>query len=371
MALFSPGCRGKLWLGGEAAASNLSILRANKITVLFPAASKPCQAQSMDLRSLAVMDGTGVANGEVSFDKLMKTVDQAVEALVAGKSVLIYCRNGAHRSATLSALTLMRLLTLGADPIHTHLNAARNIVDLESRAPPNKYRAVSRMPLEYLREVFDRVQGLEALAGLTRLDKANDILTPIGFRRRCLQLGFQTTRDAGFQPASGLGSAAPSEGEQSQASQASQAPQGGVGEARPRKKLLVAAAGDSSGVESFEMISSGDEDMSDGGYVNLQPELESDADIYSIVQDELEDPEARREKIRKLMQDLQLLDAKLMGVQAESVPHEAPGAGTTALGAGDTVVEEEEDARMEDTDKMEEEEEGWESPKALSLSLQP
>ena len=197
MAVFSPGCRGKLWLGSETAASDLQLLRDNKISTVLPAAAKPCVAESMDLEILPVIDGTAVANGQVPFEALMKVVDRVVEALAAGKGVLINCRNGAHRSATLTAVLLLRILGQEVTPedIHTFLNAARNIVDLNSRAPPNKYRTVSNKPMDFIQELSERVRALEPPRGLKPLSQPNELLTPIGFRRFCLSLGFQTTKD--------------------------------------------------------------------------------------------------------------------------------------------------------------------------------
>ena len=322
MAAFSPGCGGKLWLGGEAAASNLQLLRKNKITYLAPAASKPCSAQSMEIKQLAVVDGTGVANNDIPFEKLMNVVDQVVEALVAGHSVLVYCRNGAHRSATLCSVVLLRMLgDTTPDQIHVFLNSARNIVDLESRAPPSKYRQVSKRPIDALRELAERVRSAAFPAGFEPLSAPNELLTPIGFRRRCLDLGFTPTKDHGKE------SGASSAGEGS-----------GTEVAKRRKKLLVPVSEDTSAVESFEMVSDADPDTdyyrsdTDVGFVRLQnlEDMASDSDLFSFVHDELEDPATRREKIKVLMTELRTLDAKLMGqdlVGGES----GPGSGQSSL----------------------------------------
>ena len=349
MAAFSPGCGGKLWLGGEAAASNLQLLRKNKISYLAPAASKPCAAQSMEIKQLAVVDGTGIANHDIPFDKVMGVVDQIVEALVAGHGVLVYCRNGAHRSATLCSVVLLRMLRVAtADDIHEFLNSARNIVDLESRAPATKYRAVSARPIDTLQELSQRVRAVAFPAGFAPLDHPNELLTPIGFRRRCLELGFQPSKDDGRE--SGTGSAAEST----------------KSESKRRKKLLVPVSEDTSAVESFEMVSEADPETdhnyrSDDGYgsstsyVRLQnlEEMASDSDLFSFVNDELEDPATRREKIRLLMTELRSLDAKLMGYPVES--EDAPGAGDGGTGSGQSSLKREE---ADEDDGQGEEEEG-------------
>lgn len=343
MAAFSPGCGGKLWLGGEAAASNLQLLRKNKITYLAPAASKPCSAQSMDIKQLTVVDGTGIANNDIPFEKIMTVVDQIVEALVAGHSVLIYCRNGAHRSATLCSVVLLRMLSdARPNDIHVFLNSARNIVDLESRAPPTKYRQVSTRPIDALAGLSERVRAVALPAGFVPLDHPNELLTPIGFRRRCLELGFSPTKDDGKPLESGASSA----GEGTTTS-----------ESKRRKKFLVAVGEDTSAVESFEMVSENNPDSdyhrsedaysydgygSSTSYVRLQnlDEMASDSDLFAFVNDELEDPATRREKIRMLMQELRNLDAKLMGNPVGSP--DALGAGDGGTGSGQSSLEREE-----------------------------
>ena len=330
MAAFSAGCRGKLWLGSEAAASNLQLLHENKISIVLPCATKPYVAQSMDLRTLPVLDGTAVANGEVPFDRIMSTIDTVIEALAAGKGVLICCRNGAHRSATLTAMTLLRLLgkEVSEETIHMFMNAARNIVDLESSAPPNKYRATSARPIDYICGISDRVRALPPFSGLVPLAAPNELVTPMGFRRKCLGLGFQTTRDVPEQR-----SRRPSSGTSAEESGL----EAGSGSSGRRKLLIPIAGGDTSAVESFEMVSE-QEPLSSAleeEYEEVQVEM-SDTDMFVSLADELANPETRREKIRALMEDLQTLDARLMlGVQHEQASASSAG----ALGAGEAKLQ--------------------------------
>jgi len=69
-------------------------------------------------------------------------------------------------------------------------------------------------------------------------------------------------------------------------------------------------------------------------------EMASDSDLFAFVNDELEDPATRREKIRMLMQELRNLDAKLMGNPVGSP--DALGAGDGGTGSGQSSLEREE-----------------------------
>ena len=75
-------------------------------------------------------------------------------------------------------------------------------------------------------------------------------------------------------------------------------------------------------MESYELVSEPQTDHQ-ADFVDLT-EVESDADVFAFVNDELADPEARREKLRMLMTELRSLDDRLM-------KRESP-ADATALG---------------------------------------
>eukprot|EP00438_Fugacium_kawagutii_P010277 Skav225674 [mRNA] locus=scaffold1924:365923:366294:- [translate_table: standard] len=104
-----PGCHGKLWLGGEYASGDLALLDDNFVTVVFPASRKPAPVDSMNIRVLDYMDGPGVVNDDVDINKLLLVMDQVINLMLEGHSVLICCKNGAHRSATQTVALLMRL----------------------------------------------------------------------------------------------------------------------------------------------------------------------------------------------------------------------------------------------------------------------
>ena len=200
MAVASAGCAGKLWLGGEAASSDVKLLKDNRITVVLPAASKPTIGYTMELTVLKCLDGTGVVHGDVPLERVMPIIDRVIEALGAGQGVLISCRNGARRSATLAALVILRMTgaTVTIHHISAFLNEVRNIVDLNSRAPPSKYRAETIKPLDFLAEASGRVRGWPRGPGMASIQglALNPVVTPIGFRRVCLNMGFATIPSA-------------------------------------------------------------------------------------------------------------------------------------------------------------------------------
>lgn len=99
MSGLKPGCTGKLWLGGEMASTDLALLERNQVSVLMPASRKPPLAESMGLKVLPYIDGTGLACGDVSCEKFLERVEEVSQYLFEGQGVLVCCANGAHRSA--------------------------------------------------------------------------------------------------------------------------------------------------------------------------------------------------------------------------------------------------------------------------------
>ena len=76
----------------------------------------------------------------------------------------------------------------------------RNIVDLNSRAPPTQYRMNSTRPIDFLIEHEAEIKGAEGASGLVRVGSqgeifpstryANALITPVQLRRRCIEMGF-------------------------------------------------------------------------------------------------------------------------------------------------------------------------------------
>ena len=179
---------GCLWLGGEAASSNINLLNHNGIKVILPAAKKPAIAESIALKIYPCLDGTGVSQGDLVLEEVVEIIDQAIHDLLNGLSVLIHCHNGAHRSATLAAILLMRMCRKGAVETMNYITACRNIVDFNSYPPKRLGRVSSTRPADFLVSKEDEIQGehREILVDF------NDLQTPMMFRRKCLQLGFRT-----------------------------------------------------------------------------------------------------------------------------------------------------------------------------------
>ena len=57
------GSGGQLWLGGEAASSDIKVLEKHNITVVAPAARSPEVAESSKVYVYPYKDGTGISQG--------------------------------------------------------------------------------------------------------------------------------------------------------------------------------------------------------------------------------------------------------------------------------------------------------------------
>ena len=141
----------KVWLGGSAACTDANLLLQNHIHCIWPAAR--CATNVEDTAAVKLfptLDGTAVTHGEPPLAKVLEAIDRVASALAEGKSVLVACRNGAPRSATDCALLIMRLSGRSGPEVHQYLSKLRNIVDLSSRPPSNKYRMSTVKPIDFL-----------------------------------------------------------------------------------------------------------------------------------------------------------------------------------------------------------------------------
>ncbi|CAJ1376127.1 unnamed protein product [Effrenium voratum] len=178
---------GKLWLGGQAALTPNSLMQ-NEISVVWPA----CRAvvgeeETCCARFLEPVDGTAVVHNDVPLAQLLELVDEVIRLLVVEKrSVLSVCRNGAHRSATLLCLTLMRLFGWTAQECERHVTQLRNIVDMRSRAPPSARRVNTVRPVDWLAEVSDQVRQDRPVYDVA----VNQMCTPLQLTQKALSLGF-------------------------------------------------------------------------------------------------------------------------------------------------------------------------------------
>ena len=185
MAAVKPGCRGKLWLGGEDASTNPSVLDLHEIRWVLPACRKPTVVESMAVTVLDYVDGTGLANGDLSLEAFLRVADQVVEILLDSGNVLVSCKNGAHRSATLAVIIVMRLSGLGALEAASYVSTLRNIVDLRSVAPASMRRRRPVKPIDFLVEKQDQIRD-----GARDLQLAK-VLSPVAFKKWALEAGFE------------------------------------------------------------------------------------------------------------------------------------------------------------------------------------
>ncbi|CAE7358961.1 DSPTP1 [Symbiodinium sp. CCMP2592] len=181
---------GCLWLGGEAASSDINLLQKNGISVILPAAKKPAIAESVTLKVYPPLDGTGVSQGDIQMSYVLEVLDQVIDDLLNGLSVLIHCMNGAHRSSTLLAAMLMRMCDKGAHETMNYVTACRNIVDFNSYPPKRQGRVASLRPADFLVQQEKVIRAGSADRDI--VVDFNDMQTPMLFRRKCLELGFRT-----------------------------------------------------------------------------------------------------------------------------------------------------------------------------------
>ncbi|CAJ1459013.1 unnamed protein product [Effrenium voratum] len=186
---------GQLWLGGELAVKDTNLLLHNRIQAVWPACKAVEPHDTVAVRILPFLDGTAVANKDVRFSEVVDQVDRVISLLKNGMRVAVVCRNGAHRSATLVCLILMRLSGASAQEVSNHVSQPRNIVDLCSRAPANARRLSSARPIDYLSSV-ERLLAAEWVGIGSEVFVSSrycsPLLTPQRLRHKALQLGFVT-----------------------------------------------------------------------------------------------------------------------------------------------------------------------------------
>ena len=191
--VFSLSNGASVWLGGGDASGDLNTLMQNKISAILAGAAYPRPAQDPSIADLGTFDGTGLVEGTVSLEQLLKTFRSILRLLITGGSVLLSCRNGAHRAATLCALLLMWLTGEDADVCSQYLTLLRSIVDLESHHPSAKRNPLAQTPLEWLRGVHRQVQEdrrqCELELGVLQGMHLNELLEPKAWEQR-LALGF-------------------------------------------------------------------------------------------------------------------------------------------------------------------------------------
>ena len=170
---------------------------SNHVGACWPACRSMEPADTAAVKVLRFMDGTGVVHGTPDLATVLDQVDEIISLLARGISVIICCINGAHRSATLTTLTVMRATDMNAKEAEGYVSSLRNIVDLSSRAPATATRINTVRPIDFLSELVDRelVVPEDFLVGKRReivvaSRHANELMSPALLRRRALEFGF-------------------------------------------------------------------------------------------------------------------------------------------------------------------------------------
>ena len=129
----------------------------------------------------------------------MAVVDSIISDLVQGVSVLVSCKNGAHRSSILMCLILMRLTGLSAEQLMNYICSVRNIADFSSFPPFRQGRMQPSRPQDFLLKA--EVAKAFAPVSPEPLARLHELLTPRQFTQRCLDMGFTSVPPANPQRA--------------------------------------------------------------------------------------------------------------------------------------------------------------------------
>lgn len=188
-----------VWLGGIGASGQANVLVKNGVAGILAAAANPPPARDCRLEDLGTFDGTGLVQGSVSLKALLGRFKRVLALLTQGKSILISCRNGAHRSSTIAVLLLVWLTGESAQLVAEYLGLLRNIVDLESIHPGDARRGVrtGQTPLEWLVGIESVVLADRTQCGspfFTTLS-LSQVLEPQEWEARACSMGFKKIQD--------------------------------------------------------------------------------------------------------------------------------------------------------------------------------
>lgn len=288
-ASWSPG---KLWLGGEFASGDVKLLMDNNITTVLPASRKPSPAESLNIRVLPYVDGTALASGSVPLAEFLEVADSLInEMLQKGEGVLICCKNGAHRSATLACVMLMRMTGWRADACDAYITGLRNLVDLRSLPPLSHHRRSQTRPIDFCKSYEDQI-----LRGHFSLN-VNTVVTPQKLRSQARELGFSNLAPANLVAT------------------------------RAKSRARTPGTGTLSDVGSFQVVS-GNETLNTVSSHEMSSLSSSEtstaskrarfntsgvADKFLVLKDDLASADVRAQKLADIFSELSELDAKLLG----------------------------------------------------------
>ena len=350
MSASEPGCNGRLWLGGEMASTNPALLQDNGISVVLPASRKPAPAESLNHVILEYVDGTGLANEDYSLLKFLAVVDEVVDMLKAGHGVLSCCRNGAHRSATETAVMIMRMSGCSSAKAEAYVSTLRNCVDLNSTAPPSSHRRRPVKPSDFL------MKHEATILNVHHNLQINDIVTPVAFRKKMMDLGFESVstkpkakairRDAGYSsfelvtdPASASASGSEPVKVDAAKGKAAEDVLGGTTLSSEGGSLTSSSAA-SGRVPEPKPPPAYSQSLG-----KRKEHAESDTDDFQVVQDELDTKEKRVLKLNSLCKDLQNLNVSMLKLlqpkesprpEAKAMP-KPPSAMSNPAGKGENM----------------------------------
>lgn len=164
---------------------------------MISAASNLSPSRHGNIEFLGHWDGTGISKGDIPLASVVELFERVVPMLLAGKKILIFCRNGAHRSPFLCALFLVYTTAATPDFVAEYLQKLRNIVDLNShhQSRGRRHAAPSMTPLQFLRANQPDILGLrdtcKCLEALQSQDfTLNNVVAPSEFKRCAVAAGY-------------------------------------------------------------------------------------------------------------------------------------------------------------------------------------
>ena len=167
------------------------------ITQVISAASNLCPARHGNIEFLGQWDGTGICKEDIPLANVVELFERVVPMLLAGKKVLVFCRNGAHRSPFLCALFLVFTTAATPDFVAEYLQKLRNIVDMNShhQGRSRRHTSPSMTPLQFLRakqsEILTLRDHCKCLPALQSQDfTLNTLVAPSEFKRCAVAAGY-------------------------------------------------------------------------------------------------------------------------------------------------------------------------------------
>lgn len=181
---------GEVWVGGIHAAGDVEFLRKNGITHVVSCASNVPVARAQSLKHMGTFDGTGVVKGDVRWFHVIALLHALSQELTKGARILLACKNGAHRSATLTALLLCFLTGVWPAEVMAHIAKIREMCDFDSLHPDRRnFNKPLLTPARFLEAKADDLRAAhEALEDHAKCH-LNSVMTPEQFQRFCVVMG--------------------------------------------------------------------------------------------------------------------------------------------------------------------------------------